>query len=112
MRLGRVIVSRASNASFSPFSPTAAGYEVATVGLHFFFFPTDNDPSLSLIFGSLLCDKSWDKSCAAGYVQDIILFLFFSLFLPIHLGGFEGGWGVYCSTCKERAVSGHGKAGV
>jgi len=27
-------------------------------------------------------------------------------FLPIHvhLGGFEGEWGVYCCTCKGRAV--------
>ena len=33
-------------------------------------------------------------------------------FLPIHQGGFEGEWDVYCCTCKERAASGHGKAGV
>ena len=30
--------------------------------------------------------------------------------LPIHLGGFKGEWGVYCCTCKARAVSGHSEA--
>ena len=34
------------------------------------------------------------------------------IFPTHHLGGFEGDWGVYCCACKERAVSGHGKAGV
>ena len=40
----------------------------------------------------------------------------FLFFLPIHryLGGFKGGRGVHCCTCKVREVSGHGncKAGA
>ena len=36
----------------------------------------------------------------------------FTFPLPIHLGGFKGEWGVYCCTCKARAVSGHSEAGA
>ena len=33
-------------------------------------------------------------------------------FFNIFLGGLKGKWGVYCCTCKARAVSGHSEAGV
>ena len=32
--------------------------------------------------------------------------------LPIHAGGVKREWGVYCCTCKARAVSGHREAGA